>query len=44
MYAGDFSYADDYPFHDNTRWDAWGRFIERIAAYYYPWIWTAWKS
>ncbi|KAJ6412090.1 hypothetical protein OIU84_005200 [Salix udensis] len=31
---------DDYPFHDNSRWDTWGRFIERSAAYQ-PWIWTA---
>ncbi|XP_061350737.1 purple acid phosphatase 2-like isoform X2 [Gastrolobium bilobum] len=40
LYVGDLSYADDYPFHDNTRWDTWGRFTERIAAYQ-PWIWTA---
>ncbi|XP_043696041.1 purple acid phosphatase-like isoform X2 [Telopea speciosissima] len=39
LYVGDFSYADNYPFHDNTRWDTWGRFIERSAAYQ-PWIWT----
>ena len=37
---GDLSYADDYPFHDNSRWDTWGRFVERSAAYQ-PWIWTA---
>ncbi|XP_043694986.1 purple acid phosphatase-like [Telopea speciosissima] len=37
LYVGDFSYADNYPFHDNTRWDTWGRFIERSAAYQ-PWI------
>lgn len=37
---GDLSYADDYPLHDNTRWDTWGRFTERNAAYQ-PWIWTA---
>ncbi|GAB4839434.1 hypothetical protein Ancab_028956 [Ancistrocladus abbreviatus] len=40
LFVGDLSYADDYPFHDNTRWDTWGRFIERSAAYQ-PWIWTA---
>nr|QDK54967.1 purple acid phosphatase 12 [Stylosanthes guianensis] len=40
LYVGDLSYADDYPFHDNTRWDTWGRFTERVAAYQ-PWIWTA---
>lgn len=39
MYVGDLSYADDYPFHDNIRWDTWGRFIERSCAYQ-PWIWT----
>ncbi|KAK2446448.1 purple acid phosphatase [Trifolium repens] len=40
LYVGDLSYANDYPFHDNTRWDTWGRFIERVAAYQ-PWVWTA---
>ncbi|KAI4389948.1 hypothetical protein MLD38_002112 [Melastoma candidum] len=40
LYVGDLSYADDYPLHDNVRWDTWGRFIERNAAYQ-PWIWTA---
>ncbi|KAF7817607.1 purple acid phosphatase 2-like [Senna tora] len=40
LFVGDLSYADDYPFHDNVRWDTWGRFIERVAAYQ-PWIWTA---
>ncbi|GAB2267696.1 prolyl aminopeptidase [Dionaea muscipula] len=40
LFVGDLSYADDYPFHDNTRWDTWGRFTERSAAYQ-PWIWTA---
>ncbi|WKA10211.1 hypothetical protein VitviT2T_027793 [Vitis vinifera] len=39
LYVGDLSYADDYPFHDNIRWDTWGRFIERSCAYQ-PWIWT----
>uniref|UniRef100_A0A7N0V3Y6 Purple acid phosphatase n=1 Tax=Kalanchoe fedtschenkoi TaxID=63787 RepID=A0A7N0V3Y6_KALFE len=40
LFVGDLSYADDYPFHDNTRWDTWGRFTERSVAYQ-PWIWTA---
>ncbi|KAH0684947.1 hypothetical protein KY285_021615 [Solanum tuberosum] len=40
LFVGDLSYADNYPFHDNIRWDTWGRFIERSAAYQ-PWIWTA---
>ncbi|KAJ4970477.1 hypothetical protein NE237_003576 [Protea cynaroides] len=40
LYLGDFSYADNYPFHDNVRWDTWGRFIERSTASQ-PWIWTA---
>ncbi|KAL0438488.1 UNVERIFIED_CONTAM: Purple acid phosphatase 2 [Sesamum latifolium] len=40
LFVGDLSYADSYPLHDNTRWDTWGRFIERSAAYQ-PWIWTA---
>ncbi|KAF2310035.1 hypothetical protein GH714_006258 [Hevea brasiliensis] len=40
LFVGDLSYADDYPFHDNVRWDTWGRFVERNAAYQ-PWIWTA---
>ncbi|XP_043696272.1 purple acid phosphatase-like isoform X1 [Telopea speciosissima] len=39
LYVGDFSYADNYPFHNNVRWDTWGRLIERNAAYQ-PWIWT----
>ncbi|KAJ3674678.1 hypothetical protein LUZ60_005294 [Juncus effusus] len=39
LFVGDFSYADNYPNHDNTRWDTWGRFTERSAAYQ-PWIWT----
>ncbi|XP_009335656.2 purple acid phosphatase 2 [Pyrus x bretschneideri] len=40
LFVGDLSYADDYPFHDNNRWDTWGRFVERNVAYQ-PWIWTA---
>lgn len=39
LFVGDLSYADDYPFHDNARWDTWGRFVERVAAYQ-PWITT----
>jgi metallophosphoesterase superfamily enzyme len=40
LYAGDLSYADIYPFHDNNRWDTFGRFLERSTAYQ-PWIWAA---
>ena len=40
LYVGDLSYADDYPYHNNIRWDTWGRFTERSAAYQ-PLIWTA---
>ncbi|KAK1369552.1 Purple acid phosphatase [Heracleum sosnowskyi] len=40
LFVGDLSYADQYPDHDNRRWDTWGRFVERSAAYQ-PWIWTA---
>ncbi|KAL5975077.1 prolyl aminopeptidase [Asimina triloba] len=40
LFVGDLSYADTFPFHDNVRWDTWGRFVERSAAYQ-PWIWTA---
>lgn len=40
LFLGDLSYADRYLFHDNNRWDTWGRFVERSAAYQ-PWIWTA---
>ncbi|KAI5061818.1 hypothetical protein GOP47_0022357 [Adiantum capillus-veneris] len=39
LLVGDCSYADKYPFYDNNRWDTWGRFIERSAAYQ-PWLWT----
>ncbi|OEL17175.1 Purple acid phosphatase 2 [Dichanthelium oligosanthes] len=39
LFIGDLSYADNYPQHDNNRWDSWGRFTERVAAYQ-PWIWT----
>ncbi|GAB4837869.1 prolyl aminopeptidase [Ancistrocladus abbreviatus] len=40
LFVGDLSYADNYPNHDNVRWDTWGRFIERSVAHQ-PWIWTA---
>ncbi|XP_076897541.1 purple acid phosphatase 2-like [Bidens hawaiensis] len=40
LFVGDLSYADHYTFHDNNRWDSWGRFAERSTAYQ-PWIWTA---
>ncbi|XP_038990476.1 purple acid phosphatase 2-like isoform X1 [Phoenix dactylifera] len=40
LFVGDLSYADNYTNHDNVRWDTWGRFIERSAAYQ-PWIWVA---
>lgn len=41
LFVGDLSYADRYEFNDvGVRWDSWGRFVERSAAYQ-PWIWTA---
>ncbi|XP_057459499.1 purple acid phosphatase 5-like [Actinidia eriantha] len=40
LFVGDLSYADNYPFHDNVRWDTWGRFVEKSTANQ-PWIWTA---
>ncbi|XP_019169259.1 PREDICTED: purple acid phosphatase 2-like [Ipomoea nil] len=39
LYVGDLCYADNYPNHDNVRWDTWARFVERCVAYQ-PWIWT----
>ncbi|PNY12404.1 purple acid phosphatase [Trifolium pratense] len=39
LFVGDLSYADNFPNHDNVRWDTWGRFVERSTAYQ-PWIWT----
>ncbi|KAL9675989.1 hypothetical protein QQ045_004200 [Rhodiola kirilowii] len=39
LFMGDLSYADNYPNHDNVRWDTWGRFVERSNAYQ-PWIWV----
>ncbi|KAF5735991.1 hypothetical protein HS088_TW14G00121 [Tripterygium wilfordii] len=40
LFLGDLSYADHYAYHDNRRWDVWGRFVEKSTAYQ-PWIWTA---
>ncbi|KAL7093443.1 hypothetical protein ACP275_11G041300 [Erythranthe tilingii] len=41
LFVGDLSYADRYENHDvGVRWDSWGRFVERSAAYQ-PWIWSA---
>jgi acid phosphatase type 7 len=40
IFVGDLSYADKHPFHDNNRWDTWGRFAERSMAYQ-PWVLTA---
>ncbi|CAL5370063.1 unnamed protein product [Camellia sinensis] len=40
LFAGDLSYADDHRNHDNTKWDTFGRFIEKSVAYQ-PWIWSA---
>lgn len=34
LFAGDLSYADHHPFHDNERWDTWK------SAAYQPWIWA----
>uniref|UniRef100_A0A1J3J9J4 Purple acid phosphatase n=1 Tax=Noccaea caerulescens TaxID=107243 RepID=A0A1J3J9J4_NOCCA len=33
LFAGDLSYADDHPNHDQRKWDSWGRFVEPCAAY-----------
>ncbi|XP_058115648.1 bifunctional purple acid phosphatase 26 isoform X2 [Magnolia sinica] len=40
LYVGDLSYADRYNLENGVRWDSWGRFIERSAAYQ-PWLWSA---
>ncbi|XP_038712544.1 bifunctional purple acid phosphatase 26-like isoform X2 [Tripterygium wilfordii] len=41
LFVGDLSYADRYRNNDvGIRWDSWGRFIEKSAAYQ-PWIWSA---
>ncbi|GAB4841847.1 hypothetical protein Ancab_039370 [Ancistrocladus abbreviatus] len=39
LYLGDLTYANNYPFHDNVRWDTSRRFTKRSAVYQ-PWIWT----
>lgn len=39
LFVGDLSYADRYSCNNGTRWDSWGRFVERSVAYQ-PWIWT----
>ncbi|XP_024004405.1 purple acid phosphatase 6 isoform X2 [Eutrema salsugineum] len=40
LFAGDLSYADDHPNHDQRKWDSWGRFMEPCAAYQ-PFIFAA---
>ncbi|KAL3629675.1 Bifunctional purple acid phosphatase 26 [Castilleja foliolosa] len=41
LFVGDLSYADRYDNNDvGIRWDSWGRFAEKSAAYR-PWIWSA---
>ncbi|CAF2032557.1 unnamed protein product, partial [Brassica napus] len=40
LFAGDLSYADDQPNHDQRKWDTWGRFMEPCAAYQ-PFIFAA---
>lgn len=41
LFVGDLSYADRYQYTDvGTRWDTWGRMMERTVAYK-PWIWSA---
>uniref|UniRef100_A0A7N0UKU0 Purple acid phosphatase n=1 Tax=Kalanchoe fedtschenkoi TaxID=63787 RepID=A0A7N0UKU0_KALFE len=41
LFVGDLSYADRYDYNDvGVRWDTWGRFLERSAAYQ-PWMWSA---
>ncbi|XP_073526426.1 uncharacterized protein [Phyllobates terribilis] len=40
LFVGDLSYADDHPYHDQNRWDSWGRFVEKRAAYQ-AWIWCS---
>ncbi len=40
LFVGDLSYADRYKYNDvGIRWDSWGRFVERSAAYQ-PWMWS----
>ncbi|KDP30232.1 hypothetical protein JCGZ_17014 [Jatropha curcas] len=39
LFVGDLSYADRYQYNDvGIRWDSWGRFVEKSAAYQ-PWMW-----
>jgi hypothetical protein len=41
LFVGDLAYADRYKYNDvGIRWDSWGRFVERSAAYQ-PWMWSA---
>ncbi|KAG6740974.1 hypothetical protein POTOM_056452 [Populus tomentosa] len=41
LFVGDLAYADRYMYNDvGIRWDTWGRFVERSAAYQ-PWTWSA---
>lgn len=41
LFVGDLSYADRYQYNDvGLRWDTWGRFVEKSAAYQ-PWMWSA---
>ncbi|XXG52101.1 hypothetical protein AAC387_Pa03g0503 [Persea americana] len=40
LFVGDLSYADRYEHENGIRWDSWGRFIEKSAAYQ-PWLWSA---
>ncbi|KAJ6731862.1 ACID PHOSPHATASE RELATED [Salix purpurea] len=41
LFVGDLAYADRYMYNDvGIRWDTWGRFVERSAAYQ-PWMWSA---
>ncbi|KAL9339268.1 hypothetical protein Peur_068283 [Populus x canadensis] len=40
LFVGDLAYADRYMYNDvGIRWDTWGRFVERSAAYQ-PWMWS----
>ncbi|KAK1269024.1 Phosphoenolpyruvate phosphatase [Acorus gramineus] len=40
LFVGDLSYADRYEYDNGVRWDSWGQFVEKSAAYQ-PWIWAA---
>lgn len=40
LFVGDLSYADRYEHENGIRWDSWGRFVEKSAAYQ-PWLWSA---